>query len=126
MLRQDCSLWPNRNTHTTRGIAEIFFISHMSFVKHLIIIGYVNYYDVWGAIQFNGKILIDHYYICDSLRKSNQDGPFFKAKITSDEVYIVYNCNSRIFLTSLEDEQREFFSFHVNLITIVFSGIIHL
>ncbi|KAM0730355.1 Histone-lysine N-methyltransferase SETMAR [Formica fusca] len=44
---QIVTLIENNPRHTTRDIAEILHISHMSVVRYLKTFGYVNRYDIW-------------------------------------------------------------------------------
>jgi len=44
---QILTLIENNPRHTTRDIAEILHISHMSVIRHLKTLGYINRYDVW-------------------------------------------------------------------------------
>jgi len=84
---QILTLIENNPRHTTRNIAEIFHISHMSVIRHLKTLGYINRYDVWVS-QFDGKNLMDCIFICDSLLKRNENNPFLK-RITGEK-WIVY------------------------------------
>jgi len=43
---QILTLIENNPRHTTRDIAEILYISHMSVIRHLKTLGYINRYDV--------------------------------------------------------------------------------
>lgn len=85
------TLIKNNPGHSTRDIAEVLHISHMSVVRHLKTLGYVNRYDVWVPHNLTEKNLIDRISICYSLLKRNRNNPFLKRTITGDEKWIVYN-----------------------------------
>ncbi|XP_018366071.1 PREDICTED: histone-lysine N-methyltransferase SETMAR-like [Trachymyrmex cornetzi] len=88
---QIVTLIENNPRHTTRDIAEILHISHMSVVRHLETLGYVNRYDVWVPHDLTERNLMDRISVSDSLLKRNENDPFLERTITGDEKWIVYN-----------------------------------
>jgi len=72
--------------YTTRDIVEILHISHMSVIRHLKTLEY----DVWMPHNLTEKNLMDRISICDSLLKRNENDPFLKRIISSEEKWIVY------------------------------------
>ncbi|KAG5325309.1 SETMR methyltransferase, partial [Pseudoatta argentina] len=88
---QIVTLIENNPRHTTRDIAEILHISHMSVVRHLETLGYVNRYDVWVPHDLTERNLMDRISVSDSLLKRNENDPFLERTIIGDEKWIVYN-----------------------------------
>lgn len=77
--------------HTTQEITEILYISHMSFVKKLKTLRYVNHYYVWMSHDSMEWNIIDNIYITGSFYKHNKNDGFFKRMVTGDEKWIVYS-----------------------------------
>jgi len=75
---QILTLIENNPRHMIRDIAEIVHISHMSVIRHLKTLGYINRYDVWVPYNLTEKNLMDRIPICDSLFKRNENDSFLK------------------------------------------------
>lgn len=82
----------NNQGHTTRDIAEIHHISHMSAERHLKSLRYTNCYDIWVTDILMEKIINCIYY-CDSF---NRHKTFLKSTITRDEngLFITMCCKN--------------------------------
>jgi len=65
---QILTLIENNPRHTTRNIAEILYISHMSVIRYLKIFRYINRYDVWVPHKLTEKNLIDR-ILCSNATK---------------------------------------------------------
>jgi len=89
---QILTLIENNPYHTTRETSDtkILYISHVSVIRHLKTLGYINHYDVWVPHNLTKKSLMDRISICDSLLKRNENDPFFKRIITDNKKWIVY------------------------------------
>jgi len=85
MMIKYLTLIENNPRHTTRDIAEILHIFHVSVIRHLKTLGYINRYDVWVPHNLTEKNLMDRISICDFLLKRNENDPFLKRIITGDE-----------------------------------------
>ena len=77
--------------YTMWEIADILKISKSSAENHLHPLGYVNRFDAWVPHKLREKNLLDCISACDSLLKHNENVPFLKQIVTSDEKWILYN-----------------------------------
>lgn len=62
--------------------------NHKTFHEHLVELGYVNCYNVWGSAQFDRERFNGSHL---RLQLAVQNAPFSKELTTSDEKWIVYN-----------------------------------
>ena len=85
------TLIENNQHYTTWEIANIFKISKSSTENHLHQLGHVNRFDVWVPRKLSEKNLLDRISECDSLLKHNENVPFLKQIVMSDEKWALYN-----------------------------------
>ena len=85
------TLIENNQCYTTWEIADILKISKSSIENHLHQLGYVNCFDVWVPHKLSKKNLPDRISACDSLLKHNENIPFLKQIVMSDEKWMLYN-----------------------------------
>ena len=69
----------------TRKMAEIINLKDYGIFKHLHRLGYVSQYYIWVSHDLSEKNLMNCISICDLLLKRNENIPFLKWMITSDE-----------------------------------------
>jgi len=77
--------------YTTREIAETLKIQHSTVHDHLKKLGYASKLDMWVPHELKEVHFTARINICDMLIKRQENDPFLKRLITSDEKWIVYN-----------------------------------
>ena len=85
------TLTENNQCYTTSEIFDIIKISKSSTENHLYQLGYVNCFDGWVPHKQQQQNLLDYISKCDSLLKHNENVPFKKQILTSNEKWILYN-----------------------------------
>ena len=76
---------------TTREIAQKLHVSHTCIENYLKQLGYVQKLDTWVPYELKEKHLTQRINSCDLLKKCNENDPFLKRLITSDEKWVVFN-----------------------------------
>ena len=79
------TLTENNQCYTMSERADILKISKSSVENHLHQLGYVHCFDVWVPHKLSKKNLLDHFSSCNSLLKRNENVPFLKQIMTSNE-----------------------------------------
>ncbi|MCP6646098.1 hypothetical protein NL493_28555, partial [Klebsiella pneumoniae] len=69
------TLIENNLHHIIRDIAEVLQVFHMSIVRHLSALGYVNCYDVWVLHNPTEQHLMNRISVSDMLLKFNNSNP---------------------------------------------------
>lgn len=78
-------------SQTVREIAAVLNISHTSAENHLHNLGYVSKLNVWVPHKLTEANMAARISICDSLRRRQENDPFFKRMITGDEKWVTYD-----------------------------------